>query len=348
MLTLSIAIIMFMIGTWIGWKVFPLYYQLTKSTGGKIYDEVMLSPIQKFMMRPVAALTCGGVCAYIGIAGAGMYQLYEEKMTSKVESQKQESAQKDFPRERSKADVPKEVAATQPSQKQDSSRTRDDRFPDLAIESAFRKFEKTKSPLVIRKVLFEDLNGDGEIEVIVDFDEKRSGVDKPFSCFVVLSKKAEGTWEPIVDFTYGDGVLEAIEKRELIVRLREQKAGGREESRLVKYAIRNGFVETVRTEEKAMAQKEPQEAIATPIPTPIPTPTPTPTPVTPGVTDQNKAYSSHEKTIDEQYKELSKKECERGLAGLLCREGLKMKLCDGKWTAEPPQGQSLCKRAQPS
>lgn len=128
MLALSIAFIIFIIGTWIGWKVFPLYYQLTKSAGGKIYDEVMLSPIQKFLMRPVAALTCGGACAYISFAGIALYQQYEEKTARKVESKKEEIAQKDFPIEISKADAPKENAATQTTQKNESSGPRDHRL----------------------------------------------------------------------------------------------------------------------------------------------------------------------------------------------------------------------------
>lgn len=50
------------------------------------------------------------------------------------------------------------------------------------------------------------------------------------------------------------------------------------------------------------------------------------------------------KLIDEQYNERAAKECKTGFLGLLCRETMKIKLCDGKWTENPPQGQSLCKR----
>lgn len=51
-----------------------------------------------------------------------------------------------------------------------------------------------------------------------------------------------------------------------------------------------------------------------------------------------------EKTIDEQYNERAAKECKTGFFGLFCRETMKLKLCDGKWTENPPQGQSLCKQ----
>jgi hypothetical protein len=49
-------------------------------------------------------------------------------------------------------------------------------------------------------------------------------------------------------------------------------------------------------------------------------------------------------TIDEQYNSLADKECGRGIAALVCRESLKLKLCDGKWAESPPLGQSLCKQ----
>jgi hypothetical protein len=48
-------------------------------------------------------------------------------------------------------------------------------------------------------------------------------------------------------------------------------------------------------------------------------------------------------TVDEQYNERADKECGRGIAALLCREQLKMKLCDGKYSENPAAGQTLCK-----
>lgn len=51
-------------------------------------------------------------------------------------------------------------------------------------------------------------------------------------------------------------------------------------------------------------------------------------------------------TIDDQYRELKKRECAHGIAGLLCRERLKLRLCDDHWSDNPPAGQTLCKRQE--
>lgn len=51
-----------------------------------------------------------------------------------------------------------------------------------------------------------------------------------------------------------------------------------------------------------------------------------------------------QKTIDEQYNIRAATECKAGFFGLVCRETLKSKLCEGKWTETPSAGQSLCKR----
>jgi hypothetical protein len=48
------------------------------------------------------------------------------------------------------------------------------------------------------------------------------------------------------------------------------------------------------------------------------------------------------KSIDQVYKERSASECAAGLSGFFCREGLRNKLCAGKWASRPPAGQSLC------
>lgn len=56
--------------------------------------------------------------------------------------------------------------------------------------------------------------------------------------------------------------------------------------------------------------------------------------------------TSEQKSIDEQYNERAAKECQRGFFGLLCRETMKLKLCDGKWTDNPPEGRFLCKSAK--
>lgn len=52
--------------------------------------------------------------------------------------------------------------------------------------------------------------------------------------------------------------------------------------------------------------------------------------------------------IDRLYEERSAAECAKGLTGLLCREILHNKLCNGRWSANPPPGQSRCLRADSS
>jgi hypothetical protein len=52
------------------------------------------------------------------------------------------------------------------------------------------------------------------------------------------------------------------------------------------------------------------------------------------------------KSIDDQYNDRADKECGRGFPALICRESLKVQLCNGKWAENPPEGQSLCKRVQ--
>lgn len=48
------------------------------------------------------------------------------------------------------------------------------------------------------------------------------------------------------------------------------------------------------------------------------------------------------KSIDQLYNERSARECATGLSGFICREGLRNKLCTGKWSSSPPPGQSTC------
>lgn len=51
------------------------------------------------------------------------------------------------------------------------------------------------------------------------------------------------------------------------------------------------------------------------------------------------------RTIDQLYEERAAAECAKGLSGLLCREALHIKLCNGRWSANPPPGQSRCYQA---
>lgn len=50
-------------------------------------------------------------------------------------------------------------------------------------------------------------------------------------------------------------------------------------------------------------------------------------------------------SIDQLYEQRAAAECAKGLTGLLCREILHNKLCSGRWSANPPPGQSRCLRA---
>lgn len=50
------------------------------------------------------------------------------------------------------------------------------------------------------------------------------------------------------------------------------------------------------------------------------------------------------RSIDQLYEERSAAECAKGLSGLVCREILHNKLCSGRWSANPPAGQSRCLR----
>lgn len=49
-----------------------------------------------------------------------------------------------------------------------------------------------------------------------------------------------------------------------------------------------------------------------------------------------------EKSIDDIFKERDTRECDPGFTGIICREKLRITLCDGKWSNEPTPGRSLC------
>lgn len=53
---------------------------------------------------------------------------------------------------------------------------------------------------------------------------------------------------------------------------------------------------------------------------------------------------SESKTATQTYKQRSKAECDSGIAGFICRETLRVQICDGKWSSNPPSGQSVCFR----
>jgi hypothetical protein len=74
-----------------------------------------------------------------------------------------------------------------------------------------------------------------------------------------------------------------------------------------------------------------------------PTPLPLPAAISPPIVAVAPVSAEKAPTIDEQYNERADKECGRGIAAFICREQLKMKLCDGKYSDSPAAGQSLCK-----
>lgn len=69
-----------------------------------------------------------------------------------------------------------------------------------------------------------------------------------------------------------------------------------------------------------------------------------PVPVASALVASASVTDTAQKTIDEQYNVRAATECKAGFFGLVCRETLKSKLCEGKWTENPPAGQSLCKK----
>lgn len=59
---------------------------------------------------------------------------------------------------------------------------------------------------------------------------------------------------------------------------------------------------------------------------------------------ENAPIKVENKTVTQIYKERSKAECDSGIAGFVCREALRIKVCDRKWSSNPPSGQSVCFR----
>ena len=65
----------------------------------------------------------------------------------------------------------------------------------------------------------------------------------------------------------------------------------------------------------------------------------------PKVNDPEPVADPAQKSIDEQYDVRAEAECNKGFTGILCREALRLKLCEGKWSVNPPVGQSHCMKA---
>ena len=55
----AIIAISFVIGTVLSWKLFPIFYAMTKSDVDKVYDNIAKSPLQQMFRRPTAAIVGG-------------------------------------------------------------------------------------------------------------------------------------------------------------------------------------------------------------------------------------------------------------------------------------------------
>jgi len=50
-------------------------------------------------------------------------------------------------------------------------------------------------------------------------------------------------------------------------------------------------------------------------------------------------------SIDDQYNQRAAAECPAGGSGFFCREKVRYQLCNNRWSASPPPGQSMCQKA---
>ncbi len=83
----------------------------------------------------------------------------------------------------------------------------------------------------------------------------------------------------------------------------------------------------------------PTKALPAPVPNIVSPSQPVPGPTTHAHSDTLKGDS----TIDERYNEKINKECEKGFMGIICRESIRIQLCEGKWSDMPPHDRSICK-----
>lgn len=65
-------------------------------------------------------------------------------------------------------------------------------------------------------------------------------------------------------------------------------------------------------------------------------------PATPRIAEPASEPRKPARTLDQVFRDRGASECEDGLSGLICREKLRFKLCEGRWTTRPPPGQSIC------
>jgi hypothetical protein len=82
----------------------------------------------------------------------------------------------------------------------------------------------------------------------------------------------------------------------------------------------------------------PPPAAVAPSPAPAPRPRESLVPRAPLQT----APLSGRASIDQQYAEQTARLCSSGMSGLRCRDTVRRRLCNGRWTNTPPPGQTVC------
>lgn len=92
--------------------------------------------------------------------------------------------------------------------------------------------------------------------------------------------------------------------------------------------------------EKMAAKKKAQESF-------VPTPVAAPVQPIPGKVELPAALPPKPvvRTVDQALDARVATECSKGFAGMFCREQIRLSLCSGKWSENPPAGQTVCKGA---
>jgi hypothetical protein len=76
-------------------------------------------------------------------------------------------------------------------------------------------------------------------------------------------------------------------------------------------------------------------------PAPVPETAPEP-PAEPAPAPAEAEAPPPKRSIDQIYSDRAAAECEKGFRGLMCRERIRLRLCDGKWTDDEVSGMRIC------
>lgn len=98
------------------------------------------------------------------------------------------------------------------------------------------------------------------------------------------------------------------------------------------------------TEKNPKSTNNPVRPTVTPPASTTASPVPAPTPAGSGTSSIRPSTSMP--TIDQQLDEQVAAQCPKGIPGLLCKEKLRFSLCSGKWSGNPPPGETACKSSQ--